>query len=96
MYNVLNRYMVLKKADQFCFVCEKAAFNNNTFFLFFLFVPHLTNAHRTHHCTYLTRAIMHVASLEAHATLNTYNLWKLALRGHFDTDARTRYRTWNF
>ena len=25
---------------------------------------------------------MHIARLEAHTTLNTYNLWKLALRGH--------------
>ena len=52
--------------------------------LFFLFVfsvcldvPHLTNERRTHHC------------LEAHTTLNIYNLWKLALRGHLETDART-------
>ena len=29
---------------------------------------------------------MHIANLEAHATLNTYNLWKLALRGHLNTD----------
>ena len=28
---------------------------------------------------------MHIASLEAHAILNTYNLWKLALRGHLGT-----------
>ena len=33
---------------------------------------------------------MHIASLEAHTTLNTYNLWKLALRGHLNTDARKR------
>ena len=26
---------------------------------------------------------MHIVSLEAHTTLNTYNLWKLALRGHW-------------
>ena len=39
---------------------------------------------------------MHIASLEAHTTLNTYNLWKLALRGHLNTDARTRDRTRNF
>ena len=25
---------------------------------------------------------MHIASLEAYTTLNTYNLWKLALRGY--------------
>ena len=25
---------------------------------------------------------MHIASLEARTTLNTCNLWKLALRGH--------------
>ena len=31
---------------------------------------------------------MHIASLEAHTTLNTYSLWKLALRGHLNTDAR--------
>ena len=38
---------------------------------------------------------MHIASLEAHTTLNTYNLWKLALRGHLNTDARTRDRNRN-
>ena len=37
-----------------------------------------------------------VASLDAHTTLNPYNLWKLALRGHLNTDARTRDRTRNF
>ena len=36
---------------------------------------------------------MHISSLEAQTTLNTYNLWKLALRGHLNTDARTRDRT---
>ena len=39
---------------------------------------------------------MNIASLEAHTTLNTYNLSKLALRGHLNTDARTRVRTRNF
>ena len=39
---------------------------------------------------------MQIASLAAHTTLNTYNLWKLALRGHLNTDARTRDRTRNF
>ena len=39
---------------------------------------------------------MNIASLEAHTTLNTYNLWKLALRGPLNTDARTRDRTRNF
>ena len=39
---------------------------------------------------------MHIASLEAHTTLNTYNLWKLELRGHLNTDAQTRDRTRNF
>ena len=48
-------------------------------------VSHLTNEHRTHH----------IASLEAHTTLNTYNLWNLALRSQFNTDARTRDRTRN-
>ena len=38
---------------------------------------------------------MHIASLEVHTTLNTYNLWKLTLRGHLNTDARTRDRTQN-
>ena len=33
---------------------------------------------------------MHIASLEAHTTLNIYNLWKLALRGHLNTHALTR------
>ena len=33
---------------------------------------------------------MHIASLEAHTTLNTYNIWKLALRGYLNTDARRR------
>ena len=28
------------------------------------------------------RAIVRIASLEAHITLNTYNLWKLALSGN--------------
>ena len=36
---------------------------------------------------------MHIASLEAHTKLNTYNLWKLTLRGHLNTDARMRDRT---
>ena len=27
-----------------------------------------------------------IASLAAHTTLNTYNLWKLTLRGHLNTD----------
>ena len=35
----------------------------------------------------LTMTIRHISSLEAHTTLNTYNLWKLALRGHLNTDA---------
>ena len=39
---------------------------------------------------------MHIASLEAHTAINTYNLWKLALRGNLNTDARTRDRTRNF
>ena len=40
---------------------------------------------------------MDIASLEAHTTLNTYNLWKLAsLRSHLNTDARTMDRTQNF
>ena len=39
---------------------------------------------------------MHIASLEAHTTLITYNLWKLLLRGNLNTDARTRDRTRNF
>ena len=39
---------------------------------------------------------MHIASLVAHSTLNTYILWELALRGHLNTDARTRDRTRNF
>ena len=38
---------------------------------------------------------MHIARLEVHTTLNTYNLWKLAFRGHLNTDARTRDRTRN-
>ena len=39
---------------------------------------------------------MHIASLEAHTTLNTYNLRKLALIGHLNTDAQMRDRTRNF
>ena len=39
---------------------------------------------------------MHITSLEAHTTLIIYNIWKLALRGHLNTDARTRDRTRNF
>ena len=39
---------------------------------------------------------MHIVSLEAHTTLNTYNLWKLALRGHLNIDSRMRDRTRNF
>ena len=35
-------------------------------------------------------------SREAHTTLNTYNLCKLILRGHLNTDARTRDRNRNF
>ena len=31
---------------------------------------------------------MHIASLAAHTTLNTYNLWKLTLRGHLNTDVQ--------
>ena len=38
---------------------------------------------------------MHIASLEAHTTVNTYNLLKLELRGHLNTDARMRDRTRN-
>ena len=38
---------------------------------------------------------MHISSLEANTTLNTYNLWKLPLRGHLNTDARTKDRTSN-
>ena len=34
---------------------------------------------------------MHIASLEAHTTLNIYNLCKLSLRGHFNTDAQTAW-----
>ena len=37
---------------------------------------------------YLTREILHIASLAAHTTLNTYNLWKLTLRGHLNTDVQ--------
>ena len=36
----------------------------------------------------LTRAVLHIASLAAHTTLNTYNLWKLTLRGHLNTDVQ--------
>ena len=38
----------------------------------------------TEHIT--ARAIMHIANLESHTALNTYNLWKL--RGHLNTDDR--------
>ena len=38
---------------------------------------------------------MHIASIEAQTTLNTYNLWKLALRGHLNTDARSQERCRN-
>ena len=31
---------------------------------------------------------MHIGSLEAHTTLNTYNLRKFALRGHFKIPER--------
>ena len=31
---------------------------------------------------------LHIASLAAHTTLNTYNLWKLTLRGHRNTDVQ--------
>ena len=31
---------------------------------------------------------LHIASLAAHTTLNTYNLWKLTLRGHLNTDVQ--------
>ena len=33
-------------------------------------------------------AILHIASLATHTTLNTYNLWKLTLRGHLNTDVQ--------
>ena len=36
------------------------------------------------------RAIIHIDSLEAHTTLNTYNLWKLASRGQLCTDGHQR------
>ena len=39
---------------------------------------------------------MNIAGLEVHTTLSTYNLSKLALRVHLNTDARTRVRTRNF
>ena len=38
---------------------------------------------------------MHIACLEAHTTLNTYNLWKLALRGHLNTDVQAKDRNRN-
>ena len=39
---------------------------------------------------YISLIPLSIASLEAHTTLNTYNLWKLALRGHLNIDVRTR------
>ena len=42
------------------------------FFSIWLDDPHLTNKHRTQDCIALTRAILHIGSLAAHTTLNTY------------------------
>ena len=42
--------------------------------------------HRT--ASLADEAILHIASLAAHTTLNTYNLWKLTLRGHLNTDVQ--------
>ena len=39
---------------------------------------------------------MHIASLEGHRTLSIYNLWKLALRGHHNTDDQARDRSRKF
>ena len=44
---------------------------------------------------------MCITNLEEQTTLNTYNLWKLALRSHINTDARTKYSKtceikWNY
>ena len=49
---------------------------------------------RLHH--QLTRAILHIASLAAHTTLNTYNLWKLTLRGHLNTDVQAEIELGTF
>ena len=69
-------------------------FADGFFSSFFLFVQMSTSYTLLHH--QLMRAFMHIASLETHTTLNTYNLWKLALRDHRNTDVRTRDRTRSF
>ena len=38
---------------------------------------------------------MHIASLEAHTTLKTYNLLQVALRGHLNTDSQRKDQTRN-
>ena len=57
--------------------------NGRIFFLFCLFRCPTSYERKQNHDT-TTREIMHIASLEAHTTLNTYHLWKLALRGHLN------------
>ena len=42
------------------------------FFPIWLDVPHLTNEHRTQDCIASLLGILHIASLAAHTTLNTY------------------------
>ena len=71
---------------------DAIAEGNDIFFFFFLYffrcptsyeLAQNTRLHR-----WLTRAILHITSLAAHTTLNTYNLWKLTLRDHLSTDVQ--------
>ena len=67
------------------------------FIILFVYMSHILRTSTEHITAPLAdEALMHMASLEARTTFNTYNLWKLALRGHLNTDARMRDRTRNF
>ena len=60
--------------------------NVSFFFLSFYLFRCLTSYERAHNTSLhnqLMKAIMHIASLEAHTTLNIYNLWKLAHEGDY-------------
>ena len=61
---------------------------NHLFIYLFRCPTSYERAQNTRLHRYLTRAILHIASLLAAHTLNTYNLWKLTLRGHLNTDVQ--------
>ena len=69
------------------------------FRLLFGYMSHIlhTYMHSTQHCITVTRAILHVARLATHTTLNIHShiLYPWILRGHLNTDVQAGDQTRN-